>query len=170
MPDRPLSALVAPKGVFARQLRKLPCTYCGTRRGGTVDYLRPIFRGGTWTRGNLVPACRRCNLFKGSQTLTELALVRPDLALHALWTSPLARMEWVRLTAPVELVTRFDRAVGYAPLPPIQSVPLPSHYPRGRGALRPARLPSARRAFTSLSPDAWFAVPDACRTSSARAA
>ena len=162
MPDRPLSALVAPKGVFARQLRKLPCTYCGAR-GGTVDHLRPCVRGGTWTRGNLVPSCPRCNRFKAGRTLTELATLRPDLALHALWTSPLARMEWVRLTAPADLVQRFDRAVGYAPLPPIHGALLPGAYGLlRRGMVRRApraRLPSAQRAFARLTPDEWFVVP-----------
>nr|WP_198539884.1 HNH endonuclease signature motif containing protein [Mycobacteroides franklinii] len=152
------------------ELRNTCCTYCGTRRGGTVDHLRPVFRGGTWTRGNLVPACRRCNAFKEARTLTELAQIRPDLALHALWASPLARMEWIRLTAPVELVVKFDRAVGYSPLPPIQSVPLPGRLPPRRLSPRPARLPSARRAFSTLSPNAWFSVPEAGCAHTSRAA
>lgn len=114
-------------------------------------------------RGNLVPCCPRCNRFKAGRTLTELAALRPDLALHALWTSPLARMEWVRLNAPADLVQRFDRAVGYAPLPPIQGALLRSAYGELRhGSTRRANrahLPSAQRAFARLTPDEWFTVP-----------
>lgn len=40
------------------------CHYCGgTFPPGelTMDHLVPVIRGGTSSRGNLVPACRECN-------------------------------------------------------------------------------------------------------------
>jgi len=40
------------------------CHYCGGTFPPselTMDHLVPVVRGGTSTRGNLVPACRECN-------------------------------------------------------------------------------------------------------------
>ncbi len=40
------------------------CYYCGKRVKPselTMDHLIPLSRGGTSTRGNLVPACKACN-------------------------------------------------------------------------------------------------------------
>jgi hypothetical protein len=50
------------------------CAYCGRHQddsGGplsmTLDHIRPRANGGSTLRSNLVPACRRCNLSKGSE-------------------------------------------------------------------------------------------------------
>jgi 5-methylcytosine-specific restriction endonuclease McrA len=43
------------------------CTYCRRplkARDGTFDHVRPLSRGGTWERSNLVIACRGCNHLK----------------------------------------------------------------------------------------------------------
>ena len=58
----------------ARELRKSQwwknrvargvCHYCGQNfppEELTMDHLVPIVRGGTSTRGNVVPACKECN-------------------------------------------------------------------------------------------------------------
>ena len=58
----------------ARQLRQSPwwkrkraqgrCHYCGAEVGAaalTMDHKVPIIRGGTTTKGNVVPACKPCN-------------------------------------------------------------------------------------------------------------
>jgi 5-methylcytosine-specific restriction protein A len=58
----------------ARALRQSPwwkrriadgvCHYCRGRvgpRGLTMDHIVPMGRGGTSTRGNVVPACKDCN-------------------------------------------------------------------------------------------------------------
>lgn len=40
------------------------CHYCGVTFPAeelTMDHIVPITRGGTSTRGNLVPACKECN-------------------------------------------------------------------------------------------------------------
>ncbi len=40
------------------------CHYCGATFPSedlTMDHIVPITRGGTSTRGNLVPACKECN-------------------------------------------------------------------------------------------------------------
>jgi 5-methylcytosine-specific restriction endonuclease McrA len=40
------------------------CHYCGATFPAeelTMDHIVPITRGGTSTRGNLVPACKECN-------------------------------------------------------------------------------------------------------------
>ncbi|HEU0265600.1 MAG TPA: HNH endonuclease signature motif containing protein [Geobacterales bacterium] len=40
------------------------CHYCGQQVGAeelTMDHLVPLVRGGTSSRGNVVPACKECN-------------------------------------------------------------------------------------------------------------
>lgn len=129
-----------------RALRRQPCTYCGRGRG-TVDHLRPRVRGGHWEVWNLVPACERCNTFKGGKLLTELVNERPDLALHALLTNANARVEWLRLTMPVDLRKRFDRALGYSVGTPLIGPLRLSAYRRSRPPRKPrVRAMSAVRA------------------------
>jgi hypothetical protein len=50
------------------------CAYCGRSEDDkgeelalTLDHVRPRSRGGSTLRSNLIPACRRCNLSKGSE-------------------------------------------------------------------------------------------------------
>lgn len=40
------------------------CYYCGKKVGSrllTMDHIVPIVRGGKSTKGNVVPACKKCN-------------------------------------------------------------------------------------------------------------
>lgn len=137
---------VRSSSTHCRALRRLPCIYCGRGRG-TVDHLRPRVRGGHWEVWNLVPACETCNTFKSGRLLTELANERPDLVLHALLTSPLARLEWLRLTMPDELRERFDRALGYSVGTPLIGPLRLTAYQRSRPPRKPrARALSAVRA------------------------
>ena len=46
------------------------CAYCDAA-GTTVDHVVPLFRGGSNFEGNLVPACRPCNISKGRWLLVE---------------------------------------------------------------------------------------------------
>ncbi|GLE54878.1 hypothetical protein NJBCHELONAE_01890 [Mycobacteroides chelonae] len=101
-------------------------------------------RGGHWEVWNLVPACARCNTFKGGKLLTELANERPDLVLHALLTNPLARLEWLRLTMPVDLRERFDHTLGYSVGTPLIGPLRLTAYQRSR----PPRKPRARAMST----------------------
>lgn len=53
------------------------CHYCGqkfTAKDLTMDHLVPIARGGTSSKGNVVPACKKCNTEKKLATPVELAL------------------------------------------------------------------------------------------------
>lgn len=55
------------------------CHYCGgkfTPKELTMDHIVPVARGGTSTKGNVVPACRKCNQEKKLATPAELALKR----------------------------------------------------------------------------------------------
>ena len=48
------------------------CAYCGRREKKlTLDHVLAHCRGGKEIRGNLIPACRRCNLAKGSRSLLD---------------------------------------------------------------------------------------------------
>jgi 5-methylcytosine-specific restriction endonuclease McrA len=50
------------------------CHYCGGNVGAralTMDHLVPIIRGGRSTRGNVVPACKKCNDAKGHRLPQE---------------------------------------------------------------------------------------------------
>ena len=69
-----LPSLVAPqsginKGVgnaaWAREMRRMPCHYCGGP-GGTVDHVIPRIHGGRSVYENCVPACERCNVMRGA--------------------------------------------------------------------------------------------------------
>lgn len=123
----------ARQGAHCRSLRRQPCVYCGRRRGGTVDHLRPLVRGGDWSRWNLVPACERCNTYKGAMLLTELAVVHRRMVLHAMYVDGFVRAEWCRLTMPPDLRILLERVTGYT-----EGTPL-------LGPLRPAAYPSHAR-------------------------
>lgn len=47
------------------------CAYCGERPYQHKDHVIPIARGGTDSIGNVLPACKPCNLAKGSKLLIE---------------------------------------------------------------------------------------------------
>ena len=53
------------------------CAYCAQAHPEselTVEHILPVSRGGRQTWTNVVTACRRCNQFKGSRTLTQCGL------------------------------------------------------------------------------------------------
>jgi len=53
------------------------CQYCGINldyKSITIDHVHPRSKGGTTTWKNCVSACKRCNLKKGSKTLTEIGM------------------------------------------------------------------------------------------------
>jgi 5-methylcytosine-specific restriction protein A len=50
------------------------CNYCGKKFGPkelTMDHVVPVARGGTSTKGNVVPACKKCNAEKKLSTPVE---------------------------------------------------------------------------------------------------
>jgi 5-methylcytosine-specific restriction enzyme A len=53
------------------------CHYCGQKFKAaelTMDHVVPVARGGTSTKGNVVPACHKCNQEKKLSTPVEEAL------------------------------------------------------------------------------------------------
>ena len=58
---------------FVRQLRKMPCNYCGKFYDGKmqIDHVLPISKGGLHIVENLVSACRTCNLSKSDKLLDD---------------------------------------------------------------------------------------------------
>ncbi len=59
---------------WRRQLQAGVCRYCGARVGAdalTMDHVVPVARGGTSSRGNVVPACEACNRSKKALTPAE---------------------------------------------------------------------------------------------------
>ena len=50
------------------------CQYCGAREDLTFDHVIPRARGGVTSWENVVAACSKCNLRKGSQTLRNSGL------------------------------------------------------------------------------------------------
>lgn len=81
--------------------------------------------------------------------LTELVVERPDLVLHALLTNVNARLEWLRLTMPSDLLERFDRALGYSVGTPLIG-PLTHHAYAPTRAPKPVQWCAARAAYDSL--------------------
>jgi 5-methylcytosine-specific restriction protein A len=58
-------------------LAKGVCHYCQgkfTPTELTMDHIVPVARGGTSTKGNVVPACKKCNTNKKLSTPVEEAL------------------------------------------------------------------------------------------------
>lgn len=45
------------------------CAYCGSKEGLEQEHIIPVNDGGTYTIGNIVPACRKCNASKGNKNL-----------------------------------------------------------------------------------------------------
>jgi len=63
--------------VTVKELNKLynsSCFYCGSIKKIEMDHVVPLSRGGSHGIGNLVPACSKCNLSKGSKYLSEWRL------------------------------------------------------------------------------------------------
>jgi 5-methylcytosine-specific restriction endonuclease McrA len=61
------------KNILAKGL----CQYCGKRfspKELTMDHIVAVARGGTSTKGNVVPACHSCNQSKKLSTPVEEAL------------------------------------------------------------------------------------------------
>lgn len=59
------------------QLAKGICHHCGKHFPAdqlTMDHLIPVARGGTSSKGNVVPACFACNQAKAAQTPAEQIL------------------------------------------------------------------------------------------------
>ena len=59
------------------------CHYCGATFKAvelTMDHVVPVARGGMSTKGNVVPACRKCNQEKKLHTPADLAFkqIRED--------------------------------------------------------------------------------------------
>lgn len=71
-----------------------PCAYCGTS-ATHADHIRPLSKGGTHTKSNLVAACATCNLSKHSKLLNEWDPVRVQ---HAIERSPKVAAELARIT------------------------------------------------------------------------
>ncbi len=62
---------------WRQQLQAGVCHYCGRKVGAdalTMDHVVPVSRGGTSTRGNVVPACAACNKTKKYLTPAEQIL------------------------------------------------------------------------------------------------
>ena len=65
------STIVKRKEIFERDGYR--CVYCGTQspvEALTLDHVQPRVRGGDHSEGNLVTACRACNILKGHRRLS----------------------------------------------------------------------------------------------------
>jgi len=55
------------------------CHYCGKqfpRDELTMDHIVPVARGGTSTKGNIVPCCKQCNSDKKYLTPVEMLMTK----------------------------------------------------------------------------------------------
>ena len=62
---------------WQQQVQAGVCHYCGKTVGAaalTMDHIVPVARGGTSTKGNVVPACSACNKTKKFLTPAEQIL------------------------------------------------------------------------------------------------
>ena len=63
--------------IYKNELKKLyaqSCFYCGSKDEIQLDHVIPIAKGGSHSIGNLVPACRKCNLEKSDKFIVEWKL------------------------------------------------------------------------------------------------
>ena len=70
---------------WLRQVQAGVCHYCGRKVGAealTMDHVVPVARGGTSTKGNVVPACDACN--KTKRCLTPAEQILADLERNGL--------------------------------------------------------------------------------------
>jgi 5-methylcytosine-specific restriction endonuclease McrA len=56
------------------RLYNSPCVYCGSKENIQADHVIPVTRGGRHGIGNLLPACKRCNVSKGNKLVSEWKL------------------------------------------------------------------------------------------------
>jgi hypothetical protein len=89
------------------------CVYCGRRGRGillTIDHVFPVALGGTNDVGNLVTACRPCNLTKGARLLNDTGLRRFTEERQA-WAGRERRrgclLKWLLLCACIAAVVAF---------------------------------------------------------------
>lgn len=78
------------------------CVYCGQPYLGdhlTLDHVEPRLRGGDWSEGNLVAACRECNARKGSLPAWAFLADNPEERANFL---RLASGVWPRLRRAIE--------------------------------------------------------------------
>lgn len=54
------------------------CVYCGTRKRLSLDHIKPRSKGGSNEASNLLTACCRCNIERGTCSLTKF--VGPETA------------------------------------------------------------------------------------------
>ena len=47
------------------------CAYCGREMKLSRDHVIPLKSGGTYTKDNIVPACKRCNSSKAAHPFSE---------------------------------------------------------------------------------------------------
>ncbi len=62
---------------WRQQIQAGVCHYCGKQVGAdalTLDHVVPVARGGSSTKGNVVPACAACNRTKKYLTPAEQIL------------------------------------------------------------------------------------------------
>ena len=53
------------------------CVYCGREMKLSQDHVIPLNSGGTYTKDNIVPACKRCNSSKAARPFLEWYRAQP---------------------------------------------------------------------------------------------
>lgn len=75
--EREKARALRKSGWWRQQIQPGVCHYCGKQVGAealTLDHVVPVARGGTSTKGNVVPACDACNKTKKYLTPAEQIL------------------------------------------------------------------------------------------------
>lgn len=77
---------IAPEDVYAALLRtNFHCTYCNAKLKNTdwqLDHVVPISKGGVTSVMNITPACKVCNMMKGSLPLQQFILWCERITKH----------------------------------------------------------------------------------------
>jgi 5-methylcytosine-specific restriction endonuclease McrA len=76
----PLNDFTAEEWEAMKRLYHYRCVYCRTKpKELCQDHIMPLSKGGAHTKGNIVPACRRCNTKKHDKAI--LCPIQPMLLL-----------------------------------------------------------------------------------------
>jgi len=79
-------------------MRETNCGYCGVELGQsnfTIDHIIPKSKGGSDSADNRMPACRECNLSKGTKTLEEFRLWASWRSLCKEQGFSIKQLEWL---------------------------------------------------------------------------
>jgi len=89
---------------YFRKHGGLRCLYCGDHKATRWDHVHPVSRGGGTVKGNLAPACARCDDSKQARTLDQWYRSKTD-----------KRPDWRSYQRAKRIINTYRNYYGYRP-------------------------------------------------------